>query len=56
MVAEEAGLGRVELGVGVSKLLHIERIDSKVLLCSTGNCSQCSGINCNGKQYKKECT
>ena len=50
--------GRGGLGVGVSrcKLSHMERMGSKVRLCSTGNCSQCSGINCNGKQCKKECT
>ena len=37
------------------KLLHIEWMDNKVLLYSTGNYIQCPGINHNGKEYKKEC-
>ena len=44
-----------EFGVGRCKLLHIEWINHKVLLYSTGNYIQCPGINRNGKEYKKEC-
>ena len=44
-----------EFGVSKCKLLHIERMDNKVLLYSTGNYIQCPGINHNGKEYEKEC-
>ena len=44
-----------EFGVSRCKLLHIEWMDNKVLLHSTGNYIQCPGINHNGKEYKKEC-
>ena len=33
------------------KLLHLEWIDNKVLLYSTGNYIQSRGINHNGKEY-----
>ena len=42
-----------ESGVGRCKLLHIEWMDNKVLLYSTGNYSQHPVINHNGKEYKK---
>ena len=35
------------------KLLHIGRINNKVLLCSTGNCIQYPVINHNAKEYEK---
>ena len=38
-----------EFGVGRCKLLHLEWINNKVLLYSTGNYIQCPGINHNGK-------
>ena len=41
-----------EFGVGRYKLLHTEWIN-KVPLYSTGNYIQYSGINYNGKEYKK---
>ena len=44
-----------EFSVSRCKLLHIEWMDNKVLLYSTGNYIQCPGINHNGKEYKKEC-
>ena len=44
-----------EFGVSKCKLLHIERINNKVLLYSTGNYIQYPEINNNGKEYKKEC-
>ena len=37
------------------RLLHIEWINSKVLLYSTGNYTQYPEINHNGKEYKKGC-
>ena len=40
-----------ELGIGRCKLLHIEWMDNKVLLCSTGSCIQYPMINHNGKEY-----
>ena len=43
-----------KFGVGKCKLLHIEWINNKVLLYSTGNYIQYPGINHNGKEYKKE--
>ena len=44
-----------EFGVSRCKLLHIEWINNKVLLYSTGNYSQYPLINHNGKEYKKDC-
>ena len=44
-----------EFGVGRCKLLHLEWINNKVLLYSTGNYIQYPVINHNGKEYKKEC-
>ena len=40
-----------EFGVGRYKLLHLEWINNKVLLYSTGNYIQSPGINHNGKEY-----
>ena len=42
-----------EFGVGRCKLLHIEWIDNKVLLYSTGNYIQYPVTNHNGKNIKK---
>ena len=49
------GEGRDGLGVWVSrcKLLHIEWINNKVLLYSTGNYIQHLVITCNGKESEK---
>ena len=44
-----------EFGVSRCKLLHIEWINNKVLLHSTGNYIQCPEINHNGKEYVKQC-
>ena len=44
-----------EFGVGRCKLLHLEWINNKLLMCSTGNYPQYSMINHKGKEYKKEC-
>ena len=44
-----------EFGVGRCKPLHLEWVNDKVLLYSTGNYIQSPGINHNGKEYKKEC-
>ena len=38
-------------GGGRRKLLHLEWINNKVLPYSTGNYSQYSAINHNGKEY-----
>ena len=57
MVAkEEGGRGGMdrELGISRCKLLHIEWINNKVLLYSTGNYIQHTVINHNGKEYEKE--
>ena len=43
----------LEFGVGRCKLLHLEWINTKVLLYSTGNCIQYPVINHNGKEYLK---
>ena len=43
-----------EFGVGKCKLLHLEWINNKVLLYSTGNSIQSPGINHNGKEYLKK--
>ena len=40
-----------EFGVGRCKLLHLEWINDKVLLYSTGKYIQSPGINHNGKEY-----
>ena len=49
---EEAGRGMEwEVGVSRCKLLHIEWINSKVLLYSTENNIQYPMINHNGKEY-----
>ena len=42
-----------EFGVSRCKLLHLEWINNKVLIYSTGNYIQSPGRNHNGKQYKK---
>ena len=44
-----------EFGVSRCKVLHIEWINNKALLHSTGNYIQYPEINHNGKEYKKEC-
>ena len=44
-----------EFGFSRCKLLHIERVNNKVLLYNTGNYIRYHVINCNGKEYKKEC-
>ena len=38
-----------EFGVNRCKLLHLEWIDNKVLLCTTGNYVLAPGIDCDGK-------
>ena len=43
-----------EFGISRCKLLYIDWINNKVLLYSTGNYSQYSVINHNGKEYEKE--
>ena len=56
MVAKGEGVGEGmdwEFGVSRCKLLHLEWIDNKVLLYSTGNYIQFPGINHNAKEYKK---
>ena len=58
MVAKGEGGGRGidwEFGVGRCKLLHLDWINDKVLLYSTGNYIQYPMINRKGKEYKKEC-
>ena len=42
-----------EFGVGRCKLLHLGRINNKVLMYSTGNYIQNPVINHNGKEYEK---
>ena len=42
-----------EFGVGRCKLIHLEWINNKVLMYSTGNYIQSPVINHNGKKYKK---
>ena len=54
VVAKGGGVRRAmewEVVVSIYKLLHMERINNKVLLHSTGNCIQCPRINQNGKEY-----
>ena len=58
VVAKGEGGGRGmdwEFEVGRCKLLHLEWINNKVLIYSTGNYIQYPVINHNGKEYKKEC-
>ena len=59
MVAKrELGVGgHTDWGFEVShcKPLHIEQINNKVLLYSTGGYIQNPGINHNEKEYKKQC-
>ena len=43
-----------EFEISRGKLLHIEEINSKVLLYGTGNYIQYLVINHNGKEYEKE--
>ena len=44
-----------EFGFSRYKPLFMEWINSKVLLCSTGNYIQFPVTNHNGKEYEKEC-
>ena len=44
-----------EFGAGRYKLLHLEWINNKVLMSSTGNYNQYLLINHNGNEDKKEC-
>ena len=44
-----------EFGIGRCKWLHLEWINNKVLMISTGNYITDPVINHNGKEYKKEC-
>ena len=44
-----------EFGISRRKLLHLQWLNSKVLLYSTGNYIQYPVINHNGKEYEKEC-
>ena len=46
----------MDWGFGISryKLLYLEFINNKVLLCTTGNYIQCPVINLNEKNIKKE--
>ena len=41
-----------EFGISRCRLLHMEGINDKVLIYSTGNCIQYREINHNGKEYK----
>ena len=57
MVAKgEGGEGEMdwEFGAGRCKLLHLEWINNKVLLYSTGDYIQSPGINNNRKEYYKK--
>ena len=51
--SESRGGKNWEFGVSRCELLHIEWMDNKVLLYSTGNYIQYPGINHNGKEYRK---
>ena len=44
-----------DFGINRCKLLYIEWIDHKVLLCSLGNYIQYPRIKPKGKEYEKEC-
>ena len=52
---EEVGERWTEFGVNRCKLLYIEFISSKFLLCSPGNFIQYPVINHNGKNTKNLC-
>ena len=57
MVAKGDGSGRGqdwECGINRRKLLHIGRINNKVLLYSTGNYIQYPMVNHNRKEYEKK--
>ena len=57
VVAKGLGGGRGmdwETEVSRCKLLHLEWINNKILLYSTGNYIQSPGINHNGKEYFKK--
>ena len=60
MVVTKAERGRRgmdwESRVGRCKLLHLEGINNKVLLYSTGNYISSAEINHNGKEYFKKNT
>ena len=43
-----------EFGISRYKLLYIEQINNKVLLCRTGSYIQRPMINHHGKEYEKE--
>ena len=43
-----------EFGISRCKLLYIEQIHNKVLLCRTGSYIQLPMINHHGKEYEKE--
>ena len=43
-----------EFGIGRCKLLHLEQINNKVLMYTTGNCIQSPEIKYNGKEYFKD--
>ena len=43
-----------EFGISRCKLLHLERINNKVLLYSTGNYIQSLGIEHDGRLYEKK--
>ena len=58
VVAKGEGDGRRldwDFGFSRCKLVYTEWVNNKVLLYSTGNCSQYPVINHNGKEYEKEC-
>ena len=42
-----------EFGINKCKLLHLEWIENKVLLYSTGNYIQCPGVDDDGKEYNE---
>ena len=57
MVVKEEGVGRGmdwECGINRCNLLHIEWMENKVVLYSTGNYIHCPGINHSGKEYEEE--
>ena len=43
-----------EFGVGRCKLLHLELINNKILMNSTGNSIEYPVIDHNGKEYKNK--
>ena len=56
VIAEEEERGRrnSEFHIGSVTLLYMEWVNSKVQLCSAGNCIQYPVINQNGKEYEKD--